>query len=92
MRLVHVHFNLINKIIFKDLVTGLTKIIFSKDKIYDECQIGKQTRVSFKPKICAYTNKSLKLLHLNLFGTSMTTSLEGNYDNFKIVDDYIRFT
>ena len=31
-----------------NLVKGLSKIKFEKDKICDACQMGKQTRTSFK--------------------------------------------
>jgi len=43
----HVHFDLLNKIVFKDLVVELPKIKFEKDKLCDVYQKGKQTRVSF---------------------------------------------
>jgi len=46
----HVHFEFLNKVASKDLVVGLPKIKFEKDKLCDACQKGKQTRVSFKPK------------------------------------------
>ena len=47
-RLAHVNFDLLNKVVSKDLVVGLPKIKFSKDHLCDACQMGKQTRVSFK--------------------------------------------
>lgn len=42
----HVNFDLLNKVVSKDLVIGLSKIKFSKDHLCDACQIGKQTKVS----------------------------------------------
>lgn len=50
-RLGHVHFDLINKITTKNLVIGLPKMKFSKEKLCDACQMGKQTRMAFKSKI-----------------------------------------
>jgi hypothetical protein len=91
-RLSHVHFDLLNKIVSKDLVIGLQKIKFEKDKLCDACQKGKQTRVSFKPKNIVSTSKPLELLHLDLFGPSRIRSLGGNYYRFVIVDDFSRFT
>lgn len=91
-RLGHVHFDFINKIAYKNLVIGLPKIKFSKEKLCDACQMGKQTRVTFKFKNCVSTSKSLELLHLDLFGPSRTRSLGGNYYGFVIVDDFTRFT
>jgi len=91
-RLSHVHFDLLNKVVSKDLVVGLPKIKFEKDKLCDAYQKGKQTRVSFKPKNILSTSKPLELLHLNLFGPSRTKSLGGNYYRFVIIDDFSRFT
>lgn len=44
----HVHFDMINMITSKNLIVGLPKIRFSKEKLWDVCQMVKQTRVSFK--------------------------------------------
>ena len=46
----HVHFDLINKITYKNLVVGIPKAKFSKYKLCDAFQMGKQTRVLFKSK------------------------------------------
>lgn len=59
--------HLINKITSKNLVFGLPNIKFSKDKLCDTCQMGKQMRVSFKLKKVISTSKTLELLHLDLF-------------------------
>lgn len=77
-RLSHVHFDLLNKVLSKDLVIGFPKMKFEKNKLCDACQKGKQTRVSFKPKNIVSTSKPLEL-HLDL---------GGNYYPFVIVDDY----
>ena len=47
-------------------------------KFCDTCQLGKQTRVSFKPKNIVSTFKPLELLHMDLFDPTRTTSLGGN--------------
>jgi len=91
-RISHVHFDLLNKIVSKDLVVGLPKIKFENDRLCDACQKGEQTRVSFKPKKFVSTSKPLELLHLDLFGPSGTRSLASNYYGFVIVDDFSRFT
>lgn len=91
IRLGCVHFDLINRIVSKNLVVGQPNIKFSKDKICDACQIGNQTRVSFKSKNVISTSKHLDLLHLGLFGHSRTKSIGGNYYGFVIIDDF-RFT
>jgi len=63
-----------------------------KDVFCDECQKGKQSRVSFKAKNMISTSRPLELLHLDLFGPSRTISIGGNYYALVIVDDYSRFT
>ena len=40
-RLRHVNMNLITQLNKKELVRGLLKISFEKDKIYETCQMGK---------------------------------------------------
>ena len=51
----HVHFDLLNKVLFKDLIIDLPKMKFEKDKLCDACQKGKQPRVSFKQKKCCFS-------------------------------------
>lgn len=86
------HFDLLNKITSKNLVVGLPKIKFLKDKLCDVFQMGKQTIFSFKPKKVISTSKPLELLHLDLFVHLRTRSLGGNYYRFMIIDDYSKFT
>ncbi|KAK2422442.1 hypothetical protein QL285_032975 [Trifolium repens] len=90
-RMAHLNFDLLNKIASKDLVIGLPKIRFSKDHLCDACQMGKQTKASFKTKKFISTTKPLELIHMDLFGPSRTKSLGGNYYGLVIVDDYSRF-
>ena len=65
---------------------------FEEDKIYDACQLSKQTKNYFKSKHIISTSRSLELLHIDLFGSTRTTSLEGKKYRLIIVDDYSRFT
>ncbi|KAK2403095.1 putative mitochondrial protein [Trifolium repens] len=90
-RMAHLNFDLLNKIASKDLVIGLPKIHFSKDHLCDACQMGKQTKASFKSKKFISTTKPLELIHMDLFGPSRTKNLGGNYYGLMIVDDYSRF-
>lgn len=75
-----------------ELVIGLPKTDFSKDKICSACQLGKQVRSSFKNKGCNSSSRSLELLHMDLFGPIPVTSLGGMKYALIIVDDYSRFT
>ena len=49
-RIAHIDMDNLNRLISKDLVIGLPKLKFEKDKLCDACQKGKQTKVSFKSK------------------------------------------
>ena len=75
-----------------DLVKGLPKINFKKNKICKARQLDKQTKSSFKSKNIVSTIRSLELLHMDLFGPILTTSLGGKRFGFVIIDDYSRFT
>ena len=59
----------------KELVIGLPKISFEKDRLCGECQQGKQTKILFKSKNIISTSRPLKLLHMDLIGPSKTMSL-----------------
>ncbi|KAK2965842.1 hypothetical protein RJ640_003562 [Escallonia rubra] len=76
-RLGHMHMEHLKDISSKELVRGLPKIKFEKDKVCDACQMGKQKKVSHKPKKMVSTSRPLQLLHMNLFGPIPTTSLGG---------------
>jgi len=82
----------LNKLISKDLVIGLPKLKFKKDRLCDACQKGKQVRFSFNSKNIVSTTQPLQLLHMDLFGPSRTMSFGGNYYALVIVDDYSRYT
>ncbi len=88
----HVSMKTISKISQLDLVRGLPKIKFDKDKVCEACVRGKQVKSSFHLKDFISTKKPLELLHIDLFGPVNTTSLGGKQYGFVIVDDYSRFT
>ena len=47
-RIAHINMEQLNKLISKDLLIGLPKLKFEKNRLCDACQKGKQVRVSFK--------------------------------------------
>nr|KYP76723.1 Copia protein [Cajanus cajan] len=49
-RVAHIDMDHLNKLSRKELVIGLPKLKFSKDKLCDACQKGKQVKASFKRK------------------------------------------
>ena len=91
-RIPHIHMNHLNKLISKDLVTGLPKLKFEKDHTCEACQKGKQNKNSFELKNVVSYSKPLELFHMDLFGPSRTMSLGGNYYARVIVDDFSRCT
>jgi len=78
-RLGHIHMPHLNRLGSKELVIGLPKLKFERDKLCEACQMGKQTKSSFKPLNVVSTSRPLEFLHMYLFGPSRTMSLGGNY-------------
>ena len=83
--------SILAKISKNDLIKGLPKIKFKKDKICDACQLGKQTRISFKFINMLNTARPLQLLHMDLFRSSRILSLDRKQYALVIVNDYSRF-
>jgi len=77
-RLAHIHMHQLNRHESKELVVGLPKLKFERDRLCEACQKGKQTKSSFKPLNVVSTYRPLELLHMDLFGLSRTMSLGGN--------------
>uniref|UniRef100_A0A1S4BZQ4 Integrase catalytic domain-containing protein n=1 Tax=Nicotiana tabacum TaxID=4097 RepID=A0A1S4BZQ4_TOBAC len=90
-KLGHASMHTIHKRFKNDLVIGLPKVDFSKDQICDACQLGKQTRSSFKAKDIVSTTKPLQILHMDLFGPTRTASIGCRKYAFVRVDDFSRF-
>ena len=91
-RAAHINMHNLNHLVKKDLVIGILKLKFEKNKLCEACQKGKQVKNSFQSKNVVSTSKLLELLHIDLFGPSRIMSLGGNYYDLVIVDDYSRFT
>ena len=91
-RAAHINMHHLNHLVKKDLVIGIPKLKFEKNKLFEACQKGKQVKNYFQSKNIVSTSKPLKLLHIDLFGPSRAMSLCGNYYGLVIVDDYSRYT
>ncbi|MCH4897237.1 hypothetical protein E0494_11260, partial [Marinilabiliaceae bacterium JC040] len=65
-RLGHASLDLLSKLSKKDLVIGLPNAPFIKDKLCHACQLGKQTKTSFKSKNMVSTTRCLELFHMDL--------------------------
>jgi len=91
-RLAHIHMHHLNRLASKELVIGLPKLKFERDKLCEACQKGKQTKSYYKQINVVSTSIPLELLHIDLFSPSRTMSLGGNYYGLVVIDDYSHFT
>ena len=78
----------LRKISKLSLVRGIPPLEFSSDSLCEACQLGKQTRASFKSTPLTATSRPLEILHMDLFGPVSTTSLGGKSYCLVIVDDH----
>ena len=67
-------------------------VTFEKDKLCSACQAGKQVGNTYPKKSMMRTPKALELMHMDLFGPTTYTSIDGNKYGFVIVDDFTRYT
>ncbi|KAG8645564.1 hypothetical protein MANES_10G076205v8 [Manihot esculenta] len=80
-RLSHASMDLLKNLSKDELVDGLPKIKYEKDKVCDACQMGKQVKSSFKAINKVISSRPLQLLHMDLFGPTRVA-----------IDDYSRYT
>ncbi|GJY09383.1 retrovirus-related pol polyprotein from transposon TNT 1-94 [Tanacetum coccineum] len=88
----HLNFKNINNLAKHNLVSGLPSLTFSKDKNCSACEKGKHHRASFKTKRSFSINKSLYLLHMDLFGPVKPQTISHNKYTLVIIDEYSRHT
>ncbi|GJY52811.1 retrovirus-related pol polyprotein from transposon TNT 1-94 [Tanacetum coccineum] len=91
-RLSHLNFKNLNNLARYNLVSGLPFLIFFKDKNCSACEKEKHHRASFKTKRLFTINKSLHLLHMDLFGPVKPQTISHNKYTLVIVDEYSRYT
>ncbi|GJV43861.1 retrovirus-related pol polyprotein from transposon TNT 1-94 [Tanacetum coccineum] len=91
-RLAHLNFKTINKLVKQNLVIGLPSLVYSKDKLCSSCEKGKHHRASFKTKQTSSIKKYLHLLHMDLFGLVIPSSINHEKYTIGIVDEYLRYT
>ncbi|GJS42279.1 retrovirus-related pol polyprotein from transposon TNT 1-94 [Tanacetum coccineum] len=92
MRLGHINFKNINKLVKDNLVRGLPTKCFENDRTCVACLKGKQHRASCKPKVLNPVIKPLFMLHMDLFGPTFVSSLMHKKYCLVVTDDYSRFT
>ncbi|GJS29093.1 putative ribonuclease H-like domain-containing protein, partial [Tanacetum coccineum] len=91
-RLGHINFKNINKLVKDNLVRGLPTKHFENDQTCIPCLKGKQHRASCKSKILNPITKPLFMLHMDLFGPTLVSSLMHKKYCLVVTDDYSRFT
>jgi transposase InsO family protein len=91
-RLAHVGMKNLHKLLRGEHILGLTNVHFEKDRICSACQVGKKVGAHHPHKNIMTTERSLELLHMDLFGLIAYISISGSKYCLVIVDDYSRFT
>jgi transposase InsO family protein len=80
------------KLINGEHILGLTNVHFEKDRIFSACQAGKQVGAHHPHKNIMTTERSMELLHMDLFGQIAYISIGWSKYCLVLVDDYSRFT
>nr|GEV75203.1 hypothetical protein [Tanacetum cinerariifolium] len=76
-RLSHLNFDYINLLSKKDVVIGLPKLKYVKDKLCSSCEVSKTKRSSFNSKAIPSSKGRLNLLHMDLCGPMRVASING---------------
>ncbi|GKF25609.1 putative ribonuclease H-like domain-containing protein [Tanacetum coccineum] len=92
MRLGHINFKTMNKLVRGNLVRGLPSKIFENDHTCVACQKRKQHKSSCKTKLVSSISQPLQMLHMNLFGPTFVKSLNKKIYCLVVTDDYSRFS
>nr|GEV12769.1 putative ribonuclease H-like domain-containing protein [Tanacetum cinerariifolium] len=93
MRLGHVNFRNLNKLVKGNLVRGLPSKVFQNNHTCIACNKGKQHKASYKaiPSI-SLINEPLHLLHMDLFVPTSVRSINNKYYYLVIAYEYTRFS
>ena len=86
-RLGHLSFDHIIRLSKKKAVRDMPEIKRPSNTICKSCQLGKQTRTSFKTKDELSTSRPLHLVHMDLCGPSRTKTPSGESYFMLIIDD-----
>ncbi|GJT96385.1 retrovirus-related pol polyprotein from transposon TNT 1-94 [Tanacetum coccineum] len=76
----------------KDVVIGLPKLKYVKDKQCSSCEVSKAKRSSFRIKAVPSLKVWLNLLHMDLCGLMRVASINRKKYILVIIDDYSRYT
>nr|GEU83167.1 hypothetical protein [Tanacetum cinerariifolium] len=90
MRLGHVNFKTMNKLVKKNLVRGLPLKIFKNDHTCVACQKGKQHKATYKGKLMSLISQPLQMLHMDLFGPTSVMSINHKKYCLVVTDEFSR--
>jgi transposase InsO family protein len=91
-RLAHVGMKNLQKLLKGEHILVLTNVHFEKDRVCSACQAGKEVGAHHPHNNIMTTDRTLELLHMDLFGSIAYISIGGSKYCLVIVDDYSRFT
>lgn len=91
-RLGHVNYKNINKLVKGDLVRGLPSKSFKSIHSCLACKKGKQHKASCKKVEDRTIREPLELLHVDLFGPVVVSSLNKKKYCLVVTDDFIKFS
>lgn len=91
-KITHIHMEHLNKLVKYNLVIGLPKIKFIKDRLCNACHNIKQTKTTLKAKNVITTSRPLQLIHMDLFGPQRKINFGDNVYSLVIVNDFFRFS
>nr|GEV33335.1 putative ribonuclease H-like domain-containing protein [Tanacetum cinerariifolium] len=89
MRLGHLNFKTMNKLVRNNLVKGLPSKCFENDHTCVACLKGKQHKASCKTKLVNSVSKPLHTLHMDLFGPTSISSLNHTWYCLVVTDDFL---
>nr|GEV55507.1 ribonuclease H-like domain-containing protein [Tanacetum cinerariifolium] len=92
MRLGHLNFKTMNKLVRHNLVRGLPTKYFDNDHTCTACLKGKQHKASCESKLVKSVSKPLHTLHMDLFGPISVSSISHKWYCLVVTDDFSRFT
>ncbi|GJT40023.1 putative ribonuclease H-like domain-containing protein, partial [Tanacetum coccineum] len=90
MRLGHINFKTMNKLVRGNLLRGLPSKLFENDHTCVACQKRKQHKASCKTKLVSSINQPLQMLHMDLFGPTFVRSINHKIYCLVVTDDFSR--
>ncbi|GKE06418.1 putative ribonuclease H-like domain-containing protein, partial [Tanacetum coccineum] len=92
MRLGHINFKTMNKLVRGNLVRGLPSNLFENDHSSVACEKGMQHKASCKTKLVSFISHLLQILHMNLFRLTFVRSINNKIYCLVVTNDYSRFS